>query len=321
MPPTGVKKNSIKSEGVCSVCNKVCRLFSDGGIVYRHGPHVMPCAGSGRPPSSIVPSLHLGSSCAPALSQPEPSQGLSTRIDPTQTDGGARRLEFTHPTLFGPMLKHIPKAARPTCSAHLTSLLTKVTDNPGEVELWSDLLSFGSRVLYKPTRGGRRHNLANAIKARCESNPVPAAHVNRSTRKHRDPDASLAAAVASKIEEGNLKAAIRLLSSDEKVAPCNQDTVTRLRAKHPVAPVTGWPTTRPVRLPPGHHFRKGCLRCPEIIPSWLFRWALWFASIPFGRYDQLQTIIFWSTKCNYRICKFAVGWCVSCGGAGGAVWG
>ena len=66
---------------------------------------------------------------------------------------------------------------------------------------------------------------------------MPAAHADRSPRRHRDPDATLAAAVASKIEDGNLKAAIRLLSSDEKVAPCNQDTATRLRAKHPVAPV------------------------------------------------------------------------------------
>ena len=28
-----------------------------------------------------------------------------------------------------------------------------------------------------------------------------------------------------------------MLSSDEKVAPCNQDTATRLQAKHPVAPL------------------------------------------------------------------------------------
>ena len=63
-----------------------------------------------------------------------------------------------------------------------------------------------------------------------------AAYADRSPCKHTDPDASLAAAVASKIEEGNLKTAIRLLSSEEKVAPCNQDTATRLRAKHPTAP-------------------------------------------------------------------------------------
>ena len=187
--------------------------------MYRHGPHQSPCARSGRPPSDagpfgIVTSLQPGPPGATASSQPDPSQGhlhSGSQVESTEIDGGAS-MAFAHPALFGPVLKHIPKAARPACSTHLTTLLTRVTDNPSEVTLWSDLLSFGSRVLYKPTWGGRRHNLANAIKARCESNSAPAAHADRPPRKHMDLDASLAAAVASKIEEGNLKAAIRLLS-------------------------------------------------------------------------------------------------------------
>ena len=176
MPPTGIKWKSTKSEGTYSVCSKVCRLFSDGGIVfYRHGPHESPCAGSGRPssearPSGTTTSPQPGTSGFTASSQPQPSQGLShpgSQVDPVQVSGGAS-VAFAHPTSFGPVLKHIPKAARPACSAHLTTLLTGVTDNSGEVERWFELLHFGSRVLYKPTRGGRRHNLANAIKARCE---------------------------------------------------------------------------------------------------------------------------------------------------------
>ena len=41
---------SSKREGVCSVCSRVCRLFSDGRAVYRHGQHGAPCRGSGKPP-------------------------------------------------------------------------------------------------------------------------------------------------------------------------------------------------------------------------------------------------------------------------------
>ena len=54
--------------------------------------------------------------------------------------------------------------------------------------------------------------------------------------KNKDPDACLAAAVASKIEEGNLKTAIRLLSSNEAIAQCDIDSAERLRSKHPSAP-------------------------------------------------------------------------------------
>ena len=162
--PLVLKRNLLNQRGHvqfairCAACFPMVELFIGMALMR------CPVRGLAGLPSGIVTSPHLGPSGAPALSQPELSHGLLTQVDPIQTDGGERRLEFAHPTLFGPVLKHIPKAARPTCSAHLTSLLTKVTDSPGQVELWSDLLSFGSRVLYKPTRGGRRHNLANAIK-------------------------------------------------------------------------------------------------------------------------------------------------------------
>ena len=55
----------------------------------------------------------------------------------------------------------------------------------------------------------------------------------------RVPDACLAAAVASKIEDGNLKAAIRILCSDDSVAPCTSDVADQLRAKHPPATMQG----------------------------------------------------------------------------------
>ena len=53
--------------------------------------------------------------------------------------------------------------------------------------------------------------------------------------RRRDPDASLAAALASKIEDGNLEAAIRILSSDEKLAEFSSEATSQLQAKHPAA--------------------------------------------------------------------------------------
>ena len=47
--------------------------------------------------------------------------------------------------------------------------------------------------------------------------------------------ASLAASVKAKIENGNIKAAIRLLSSEDKPAEDNDITISALKARHPQA--------------------------------------------------------------------------------------
>ena len=49
-----------------------------------------------------------------------------------------------------------------------------------------------------------------------------------------DPDASLAAAVTSKMEEGNMRAAVRLLCSDERPAEFSDASLKALQAKHPL---------------------------------------------------------------------------------------
>ena len=58
-------------------------------------------------------------------------------------------------------------------------------------------------------------------------------NIETTSRRNRNPETTLAAAVSSKIEDGNLKAAIRLLCSEETVAPFDSDTHAQLRASHP----------------------------------------------------------------------------------------
>ena len=61
----------------------------------------------------------------------------------------------------------------------------------------------------------------------------------------RDEYASLAAVVTAKIEDGNLRAAIRLLCSDEKMAVDSQSNLEKLQEKHPPAAVDRRPVPRP----------------------------------------------------------------------------
>ena len=55
---------------------------------------------------------------------------------------------------------------------------------------------------------------------------------SRTSRKSND-NSKLAAAVSSKLEAGNFRAAVWIISSSDTPAPTNQDTLNALRTKHP----------------------------------------------------------------------------------------
>ena len=130
------------------------------------------------------------------------SQGSFHTFADTQeahvVDAGAAPA-FVHPTLASPILKHIPRASRVARSTCLTNLLFRVSLSPDDVEAWAELLRFGGTFLLKSARGGSCHNLANPTRARCEQAPKPTAQPHLHKHKSKEPDACLAAAVASKI--------------------------------------------------------------------------------------------------------------------------
>src|SRR6218665_3288936 len=123
-----------------------------------------------------------------------------------------------------------------------------VVMEPDCVEKWSNLLSFGGTVLVKPRRGGRKHNITKTILARITdwrlkepSHSMKAELESTSNRKPRvnkyDPDKFLASIVASKLEEGDFKSAIRLICSEDKPALDTPETLAALKHKHPSAPI------------------------------------------------------------------------------------
>ena len=232
-------------QGTCSVCFRPhMKLYDKGQYVYRHGPHSRPCSGTGKPPlehgtgNSLPASLANQQTMVSGAVVTDPQAPIDTAIAP-----GLTTAPLPHPCSPEGTIKHIPKAARVSCSSVLADLLDKVSSNPEDAQAWMNLLQFGPNILAKPPRGGKRHNLANAIKKRCTNEAAPTIVTGPAKDKpRRDPDlgaTQLASAVTSKIEEGNLKAAIRIISSDEKIADFSPENLAALRSKHPSAAPIG----------------------------------------------------------------------------------
>jgi hypothetical protein len=108
-------------------------------------------------------------------------------------------------------------------------------------------------MLFAPARTGRRHNLASTLKKRNAASSQPATD-DTQERTHRRPgkansDHSLATAVMTKIEDGNIKAAVRIITSDDRPAENSAETLQALRERHPLAHSDRQPLPDPSQLP------------------------------------------------------------------------
>ena len=104
-------------------------------------------------------------------------------------------------------------------------------------------------MLTKPPTAGEKPNIANQIIKRCGTNRdnyAPSSNSGTGTdspRTFRGGD--IGSLVASKIEDGNLRAAVRIFISDESLAPFTMVTATELQAKHPQANPNRGPIASP----------------------------------------------------------------------------
>ena len=90
------------------------------------------------------------------------------------------------------------------------------------------------------TKQGRSSSLASVlnfqIRGAALSSPPPTrptSHPKHKSHKDRDPLEALATKVSAKIEEGNLRGAIRLICSEDVIADNSDETFASLQAKHP----------------------------------------------------------------------------------------
>ena len=220
-------------------CHAARQLNRDG-TVHQHGPRTSRCPGSNRPPFALLstsqppPAPYItgtGIQTSTQLSSPS-SQPSSTLFAPQSP------IIVDHPQCVGKVVKHIPRTARPHCARQLAVALNRVLADPCDLQSWCSLLGFTGSILAAPPRAGRRHKIVSVIIKR-HLDDVFSGDVRLTTnaaRPRRDDASALAAAVRAKIVDGNIRAAARIICSDEKPADEDGNTLEALRQRHPPAP-------------------------------------------------------------------------------------
>jgi len=122
------------------------------------------------------------------------------------------------------------------CSAF--SLGTSVVSDAASVSNWQGLFHWASSILQPAKRGGKCHNLSSTVKKHISSFSVgvtQAQNADNSHSRRATPNNVLSQTVAAKLEGGNVRAAIRLLISDDTVAAHSVESLDKLKEKHPVS--------------------------------------------------------------------------------------
>ena len=198
--------------------------------------------------------------------QPQPPQ-----LSPPADIEGDLALHLARLKQMRPVAHRIPRGARITAAAALASLIDSAIDC-GTVLSWSRLLCFPYAALSVPrrkTHASEDTSLTTKVKrsiaAYMNGNAVnsnPAVTIlseeeytkrkefrGKATDKHQAPspqkaDERLKRRVALKLQDGDVRGAIRLLASADCIAQDSDDVSEALRAKHP-------PSPEDLDLPPG----------------------------------------------------------------------
>ncbi|XP_073948774.1 LOW QUALITY PROTEIN: uncharacterized protein [Choristoneura fumiferana] len=129
-----------------------------------------------------------------------------------------------------PVLKRIPRGARVSVAKSLShTIKTVLSDN--SICNWELLLTFTFKVLHINSDENSK-SLTKVVKDNCCSD----ISFQPSFQTSRNTNSCLFKRVESKISDGDIKGAARLLFSDDAVAPYNSDTLTALHSKHPPPP-------------------------------------------------------------------------------------
>lgn len=238
MQPAAVPINASSDKRLNGQCSHCLRVLSptSAGLLHSHGHG---CPGSSQMP--VSGSVKGGPVCSSSKHKSQelikPSVSAVAGSSADQNELSANIVELMRNRRCR-VLKRVPKASRTPAADKLAETLRQVVIDPESVDKWTALMSFTFTCFAVPgQRGGQRHHnsLASKINAAIASFPVPSVPVQqlKPFKGRQSSEINLASRVSSKLEEGDIRGAIRLAASDDTLAPFDDVTAEDLRSKHP----------------------------------------------------------------------------------------
>ena len=150
--------------------------------------------------------------------------------------------EDIHSFRRGSVLDFVPKGSRILAARSLSNIINNACDT-NSLDDWRKLFRFSPLCFKKPKRGGKKQpSLATLVNRQIEafledplcpldSSPgAPSRNANRQKARNDDMRAKL---VGKKLANFDIKGAVRILSSDDRILPFDESTLSQLQTKHP----------------------------------------------------------------------------------------
>ena len=190
----------------------------------------------------------------------------SSHSDPSGSseDGKKRLLADFESFRRGSVIYRIPKASRTQVAFALCTLVNVVCET-NTIDSWRNLLRFPSHCLRKPNdqkhRQGPLSKIINRRVAEYLSDPSALLEIPKNSTSKRKDNASKTdrtKLAQRKIEKGDIKGAVRIISSDEQLCADSEETLRKLIEKHPAAhPNRSFPEE------PSSQMADGALNCTD----------------------------------------------------------
>ena len=123
-----------KRNGICSVCFATRQLHNKDGSV--HLPRHQPCSGSNLTPIDAIPH---GSDASGSVGAHPPDSAPSIAHTAVMDPGGPKAdpvgSSISHSVYSGPIVKHIPRSARPHIATEL--VLDNILSDPDDITQWA----------------------------------------------------------------------------------------------------------------------------------------------------------------------------------------
>ena len=178
--------------------------------------------------TNATPSFSQSSSEAPNNSQSavgQPDESVNPIVNDLITFSKIR------------VLDRVPKGARNQAAAALSVSIRSACDSSSTKD-WQKLFRFSSICLRKPKRGGkRRPSLTSSVLTNINSyvcDPLtPLIPSDRGTSHTSEGEDARTKLAGKKIANGDIRGAIRVLSSNDSILPYDESTFSVLKTKHP----------------------------------------------------------------------------------------